>query len=124
MSGFPLKDTTVLAGGANKIKVGANVLFSEWALLIVSAGACLARLDNPRTSLLDRENTATRYGRARIVAPDVRRYNSLRLPCRHRCPRQGDDHVRFEPPLTSTHLTTSDIRSSSRTSRSSHWSDS
>jgi hypothetical protein len=28
MSGFPLKDTTVLAGGAKKIKVGANVLFS------------------------------------------------------------------------------------------------
>jgi hypothetical protein len=28
MSGFPLKDTTVLAGGAKKIKVGAKVLFS------------------------------------------------------------------------------------------------
>jgi hypothetical protein len=35
MSGVPLKDTTVLAGGAKKIKVGAKVLFSSWALLTV-----------------------------------------------------------------------------------------
>jgi hypothetical protein len=36
MSGFPLKDTTVVAGGAKKIKVGAKVLFSSWALLTVA----------------------------------------------------------------------------------------